>query len=177
MVRENPPIAETGRLQKNFQFTQRIIFTMKKRGMKSSLERLEVCTSRISKWAERAEKNQNVSLPKRSKLQFVDSLATIQDNASRVYQALSEHLCQEKPRHPTGLLLEQRLRRSQTRKRVQQYAIFQGTTMADQFNLNFCGEYCQTIPHFSMEFKIIESSSHTRYISFIDCKYPSQFHD
>jgi hypothetical protein len=158
----NPPIANTRFLQKNFEFTKRVIFTMRKNGIKTSLERLEACTKRIDTWIERAGKNQDELAPNRSKLNFTGSLSAIQENASRIYRALFQSWCKIKPQHPTLLLLEQRLKRPQLRRRAQQNSIFSATTESTCFNLSFNGECCLPLQRFNTEFRVVELPS--RYV-------------
>ncbi|KAI9761902.1 MAG: hypothetical protein M1840_001518 [Geoglossum simile] len=162
IVVANPPIANTLFLQKNFEFTKRVIFTMKKGGIKTSLERLEACTKRIDTWIERAGKSQDEPAPNRSRLNFAGSLSAIQDNASRIYCALFQSWCKIKPGHPTFLLLEQRLKRPQPRRRAQRGSIFSVTTDSTCFKLSFKGECCLPLQRFNTEVRIVELSSSTR---------------
>ncbi|KAH0551799.1 hypothetical protein GP486_006982 [Trichoglossum hirsutum] len=161
IVMANPPIAHTRFLQKNFQFTKRVMFTMKKGGIKTSLERLEACTKRIDTWIERAGKNQDEPAPNRSNLNFAGSLGAIQENASRIYCALFQSWCKIKPRHPTLLLLEQRLKRPQPRRRAPQNSIFNVTTESTCFKLSFNGDCYLPLQRFNTEFRIVELPSST----------------
>lgn len=152
----NPPIANSRFLHKNFEFGKIIIFTMRKSGIKTSLERLEACTGRIDTWIERAGKNLDEPAPNRSRLKFTDSLSTIQENASRIYYALCQSWCKMKPRHPTLLLMEQRLRRPQSRKKAQQNSALRMTTDSTCFKLSINGECCLPLQQFNTEFRVVE---------------------
>ena len=135
---------------------------MRKTGIKTSLERLEACTKRIDTWIERAGKNRDELAPNRSKLNFTGSLSAIQENASRIYCALIQSWCKIKPQHPTLLLLEQRLKRPQLRRRTQKNSIFSVTTESTCFNLSFNGECCLPLQRFNTEFRVVELPS--RYV-------------
>ncbi|KAL3468872.1 hypothetical protein BJX99DRAFT_265738 [Aspergillus californicus] len=156
IVVSNPSVANTSSLRNNFEFKQRIAFTMKKKSMKMSLERLETCTNRIDTWIQRADRIQDEHPVPRWKLSFTGSLSVIQQNATRVYQALVRHRCKGRTQHPTQLLLEQRLRRPR-RRIVQQHPVFSVVTESTCFKLSFDGECYQHIHRFDTEFRIVES--------------------
>ncbi|KAJ6120118.1 hypothetical protein N7523_004398 [Penicillium sp. IBT 18751x] len=109
IVFSNLQIANTPFCHKNFEFGQRIRFTMKKNRVKAALERLEACTSRIDIWTTRADRLQGETPQSRLKLKFSASLGTIQENATKVHQAISQNWCNDNPVHVARLLLEQRL--------------------------------------------------------------------
>ncbi|KAL4782602.1 hypothetical protein BJX76DRAFT_369047 [Aspergillus varians] len=92
IITSNLPGANTPFLKRNFEFNQRILFTMKKKAIKMSLERLEVCTNRIDTWIQRADRISDAGAS-RTRISFSDSLNTIQDNATRIYWALHQNQC------------------------------------------------------------------------------------
>jgi hypothetical protein len=137
---------------------------MRKGGIKTSLKRVEGCTERIDAWIERARKSQDEPIPHRSKLNFTGSLRTIQENASRIYGALSESWCKIKPRHPTFLLLEQRLKRPRPRRRGQQESVFHITAESTCFKLSINGECFLRSQQFHTEFRVTELPSRYDFI-------------
>ncbi|KAI9374699.1 hypothetical protein BJX61DRAFT_550929 [Aspergillus egyptiacus] len=88
IVLGNPVVANAPFLRQNFDFRQRVVFTMRKRSIKASLERLELCTKRIDSWVGRADRLQDESVSSRSKVTFTGRLDIIQRNATRIYRAL-----------------------------------------------------------------------------------------
>jgi len=129
---------------------------MRKGGIKLSLERLEGCTKRIDTWVERAEKNQDEPATYCSKLTFTGSLGAIQENACRIYCALSESWCKIKPRHPSFLLLEQRLKRPRPRRRGHQHSVFNTTAESTCFKLSISGECYPHSQQLNTEFRVAE---------------------
>jgi hypothetical protein len=130
---------------------------MRKGVIKASLERLEGCTKRIDTWVERAGKYQGELVIHRSKLNFTDSLGAIQENASRIYCALSEGWCKIKSQHPTFLLLEQRLKRPRHRRKWHQGSVFNMTSESTCFKLSINGECCPLSQQFNTEIRVVET--------------------
>ncbi|KIX93707.1 uncharacterized protein Z520_10613 [Fonsecaea multimorphosa CBS 102226] len=159
VVSSNLPIASTPNLRMNFEFRQRIKFTMKKNRVKTSLERLEACTSRIDAWVARADKLQEETPQNRLKLKFSASLDTIQENASKIYRAISRNWCTDKPVHVARLLLEQRLVRSKKRKRPSQPASVNVVAQASCFGLSLHGDCCASSGWLNSEIRIDELPS------------------
>ncbi|KAL4769996.1 hypothetical protein BDW60DRAFT_193364 [Aspergillus nidulans var. acristatus] len=91
IIFSNSQIATTPFPHKNFEFGQRIKFTMKKNRVKAALERLETCTRMIDAWTSRANRLQDETPQSCLKLKFSALLGTIQENATKVYQAISRN--------------------------------------------------------------------------------------
>jgi hypothetical protein len=149
----------------NFEFTKRVAFAMRKRGIKTNLQRLDECTRRIDTWIERAGKIQDEPTTRRSKLCFIDSVNEIQGNASKVYCALSQSWCKIKPRHPTFLLLEQRLKRPRSKKRRYQESVSGTEAGSTCFKLKINGECSQRLQQFDTEFRVAELPSRCEFLS------------
>lgn len=113
---------------------------MKKNRVKAALERLEACTRMIDVWTSRADRLQEETLQSRRKLKFSASLGTIQENATKVYQAISRNWCNDNPVHVARLLLEQRLVRSKKRKVPPQAATLNLVAQATCFGLSLRGD-------------------------------------
>ncbi|OQV08180.1 hypothetical protein CLAIMM_12493 [Cladophialophora immunda] len=156
VVASNLPTANTSNIRNNFDFRQRIKFTMKKNRAKTSLDRLEACTRRIDAWVARADKLQEETPQSRLKLKFSASLGTIQENASKIYGAISRNWCTDKPIHVARLLLEQRLLRSKKRKRPSQSAGVSSVAQATCFGLSLYGDCCAPSGWLNSEIRIDE---------------------
>ncbi|PVH93754.1 hypothetical protein DM02DRAFT_603527 [Periconia macrospinosa] len=149
----NQPIPNS---RNQFQFAKRLKFTMKKRSIKISLERLEQCTGRIGMWVERARKYQGEPAMCHSRLNFTESLDSIQRNASRIHNALSENWCRRKPRHSTYLLLEQRLKRSRPKRGGHHASVFGTISESSCFKLSISGDCCPPSQQLNTEFRVAE---------------------
>ena len=156
IVVDNPLVAKTWSVRENFAFTKRLQFTMNKKGVKTSLERLEKCTSRIDTWIGRAEKETDETVTRRAKLRFIGSLDAIQSNASKIYATLLQSWCKKEPEHPTFLLMEQRLKRP--RNRPKRYAhrasIFDLASEPTCFKVSIGGGCCPQTQHFHTELRV-----------------------
>jgi hypothetical protein len=82
---------------------------MKRRTVKTLLERLDKCNARLSGFMDKAGKIQDEVPGSRIKIKFVAPLECIQGNASKVHRVLFRSWCDTHPMHRAGLLLEQRL--------------------------------------------------------------------
>jgi len=131
---------------------------MKKNSVKVALKRLEACTSRIDNWATRADKMQDETPQSRLKLKFSASLSTIQENANKIYRAISRNWCADKRAHIASLLLEQRLVRPKNVKRHPQTASLNLVAQATCFGLSLHGECCASSQRLNSEIRIDESS-------------------
>ncbi|OAP56785.1 hypothetical protein AYL99_08897 [Fonsecaea erecta] len=161
VVSSNSPTANTSDLRKNFQFGPRVKFTMKKNRVKTSLEHLEACTRRIDAWAARADKLREETSQSRLKLKFSASLDIIQENASKIYRAISRNWCTDKPIHEARLLLEQRLVRSRKRKRPSPSTSVNIVAQATCFGLSLYGDCCASSGWLDSEIRIDELPSST----------------
>jgi hypothetical protein len=148
---------------------------MKKGLIKTDLERLEGCTRRIDTWIERAEKNQDEPATNRSKLKFTGSLGTIKENACKIHCALSQSWCKIKPRHPSFLLLEQRLKRPRPRRRGLQGSVSNTAVDSTCFKLSISGECCPHPQQFNTEFRVAEPPTRYDSISCAGNNLPSIF--
>ena len=95
----------------------------------------------------------------RLKLKFSASVGTIQENATKVYQAISRNWCNDNPVHVARLLLEQRLVRSKKRKRPVQAAGLNSVAQATCFGLSLCGDCKASSQWFNSEIRIDELPS------------------
>ena len=140
---------------------------MKKNRVKTALERLEACTTRIDTWVTRADKLEDETPQSRMKLKFSASLSTIQENASRIYRAISRHWCTDQSVHVACLLMEQRLVRSKNVKRRPQAASLNLVAKATCFGLSLHGECCESSQWLNSEIRIDELPlRYARLISF-----------
>lgn len=131
-------------------------FTMTKGGVKKSLERLEHCTKRIDTWVERAGKQQDEPTMSYSKLNFTEPLGSIQENACRIHDALSENWCKTKSRHSAFLLLEQRLKRPRPRRGGRYASVPGALPESSCFKLSISGDCCPLPQQFNTEFRVAE---------------------
>lgn len=159
IVFSNSQIANTPFLLKNFEFGQRIKFTMKKNRVKAALERLEACTRTIDAWTARADRLQDETPQTRLKLKFSASLGTIQENATKIYQAISRNWCNDGPVHVARLLLEQRLVRSKKRKRPLQTTGLNLVAQPSCFGLSLRGDCNASSQWLNSEIRIDELPS------------------
>ncbi|KAJ3540646.1 hypothetical protein NM208_g1556 [Fusarium decemcellulare] len=91
----NPPVPQTtSSNRRTFHFKQRVVFLMKRRQMKARLEELEDCNNTLYRFLEGAERiqanAQSVATSSRPCVQFVAPLRKIQQNAARLYRALTQ---------------------------------------------------------------------------------------
>ncbi|KAJ5521106.1 hypothetical protein N7463_001559 [Penicillium fimorum] len=170
-------VANTPFLHKNFKFGQRIKFTMKKNRVKAALERLEACTRTIDVWTSRADRLQDETPQSSLKLKFSASLGTIQANATKVYQAISRNWCNEKPIHVARLLLEQRLVRSNKRKRSPQAASVNLISQATCFGLSLRGDCNASSRWLNSEIRIDELPSSSVGTVRVTISVPEDDHD
>lgn len=126
-------------LRRRFYFRDRVAFTMKRRAINEKLEQLERCNSRLYGFLEKAEKIHAISQDgddhpggRKSRVQFVAPLRSIQDNASRVHQGLRRRWCADHDCHQAGLLLEQRI----VRRRKHRHGAFRNAGKKDQFSVS-----------------------------------------
>ena len=132
---------------------------MKKNRVKTALERLEACTRRIDAWITRADTLQDETPQSRRKLKFSASLGTIQENATKIYQAISRNWWADKPVHVARVLLEQRLVRSKKGKRPPQAASLNLVAQATCFGLSLHGDCCASFQWLNSEIRIDEFPS------------------
>ncbi|KAH9906047.1 hypothetical protein F4778DRAFT_728615 [Xylariomycetidae sp. FL2044] len=84
---------------------------MKRRQIKSALERMNSCSTRLYGFIERAEKLQDPPPPASSaRVRFATSVKEIQDGARRTVKAICQTWCKSHTTHSAGLLLEPRIR-------------------------------------------------------------------
>jgi hypothetical protein len=140
IVFSNSQIANTPFLKKNFEFRQRVKFTMKKNRVKAALERLEACTGRIDVWISRSDRLQDETPQSRLKLKFSAPLGTIQENATKVHRAISQNWCADNAVHVARLLLEQRLVRPKKKRRPLQAGSSNLVAQATCFGLGLRGD-------------------------------------
>jgi hypothetical protein len=132
---------------------------MKKNCVKTALERLEACTRRIDTWITRADALQDETPQSRLKLKFSASLGTIQENATKIYQAISRNWCTDKPVHVARVLLEQRLVRPKKWKKPPQAASLNLVAQATCFGLSLHGDCCASSRWLNSEIRIDELPS------------------
>ena len=135
---------------------------MRKGGIKASLERLEACTGRIDTWIDRAGRNMVELTSNRSPLKFIDLLDTIRENATRIYSALCQSWCKANPKHPTLLLMEQRLKRSRPIRKAQPDSVLSMVADSTCFKVSINEGCCLPLQQFNTEFRVVELSP--RYI-------------
>ncbi|KAL4739326.1 hypothetical protein BDV11DRAFT_187791 [Aspergillus similis] len=128
---------------------------MKKNRVKAALERLEDCTRRIDTWITRADRMQDETPQSRLKLKFSASLRTIQENATKVHQAISRNWCNDNLVHVAHLRLEQRLVRLKKRKRPLQAASSDLVAQATCFGLSLRGDCNASSQWLNSEIRII----------------------
>lgn len=126
---------------------------MKKNRVKTALERLEACTRRIDAWVTRADKLQDETPQSRLKLKFCESLGTIQENATKIYHAISRNWCTDEPVHVAHLLLEQRLVRSKPGRHSQSTGL-DLVAQATCFGLSLYGGCCDSSQWLNSEIRI-----------------------
>ncbi|KAF6839587.1 hypothetical protein CPLU01_01724 [Colletotrichum plurivorum] len=138
VVFANPPLSKTPVLRRRFYFRDRVAFTMKRRAINEKLEQLEKCNSRLYDFLEKAEKIHAISQDgddpagRRSRVQFVAPLRSIQGNASKVHQGLRRRWCSEHDCHQAGLLLEQRI----VRRKKHRFGTFRNAGKQNQFSVS-----------------------------------------
>jgi hypothetical protein len=132
---------------------------MKKNRVKALLERLEACTRMIDAWTTRADRLQDETPQSRLKLKFSASLSTIQENATKIHQAISRNWCNDNTVHVARLLLEQRLVRSKKRKRPLQAASLNLVAQATSFGLSLRGDCNASSQWLNSEIRIDDLSS------------------
>lgn len=142
---------------------------MKKNRVKAALERLEACTRSIDAWTIRADKMQDEAPQSDLKLKFAASLGTIQQNATKVHQAISRNWCNDNPVHVACLLLEQRLIRSKNRKRHLHTASLNLVAQATCFGLSLGGDCNASSPWLNSEIRIDELSSRYALLCLFRC--------
>ncbi|KAJ5175165.1 uncharacterized protein N7482_001042 [Penicillium canariense] len=180
VVFSNLQIANTPFLHRNFEFRQRIKFTMKKNRVKAALERLEACTRMIDAWTTRADRMQDEIPQSRLKLKFSASLGTIQENATKVHRAISRTWCNDNPVHVAHLLLEQRLVRSKKRKRplqTLQAASSNLVAQATSFGLSLRGDCNASSQWLNSEIRIDELPSRSAGTVRVTISGPEDDHD
>ncbi len=153
----NQPIAKSPHLRRNFEFAKQVAFTMKKKGIKANLKRVEECTERIDAWIKKAERNQGDDAVHHTKLDFID-LNAVQANASRLHRTISRSWCKAKPQHSTFLLLEQRLQRPRKKRKGQHSLTTACISGASCFKLSIRGDCFLHHPQFNTEVRIVEST-------------------
>ncbi len=146
-------------LRKSFEVRKRVRFTMKRRRVRSLLQRLNTCIIRLSSFTEKAEKLEDQVPETRSRLKFTAPLASIQENASKIYQALHRSWCTSNSPHSAVLLLEQRLVRPKKRKRVTQKPGLELVAEANCFGLCFHGRCVSQSKWLDTEFRLVEQPS------------------
>ncbi|KAH7135408.1 hypothetical protein B0J11DRAFT_575995 [Dendryphion nanum] len=156
MVLAHPSVANNQSLRK-FEFKNRMLFTMKKSTIKQNLERLEICTQRINSWIDRAGRFIDERPRQFSKLKFAESLSRIQENATKIHDALSQSRCKTKPRHPTLLLMEQRLKRPKMKKSSHGISLISTMSEPMCFKLSINRECHQSLVPFNTEFRVTDS--------------------
>jgi hypothetical protein len=132
---------------------------MKKKRVKAALERLEACTRKIDDWTTRADRLQDETPQSRPKLEFSASLDTIQENATKVHQGISQNWCNDNPVHVARLLLEQRLRRPRKTRRPHQAASLNLVAQATCFELSLRGDCNASSQWLNSEIRIDELPS------------------
>lgn len=138
---------------------------MKKNRVKAALERLEACTRQIDDWTTRADKLQDEVPQCRLTLKFSASLGTIQENAAKVHQAISQNWCDDTSVHIARLLLEQRLvRPMKKRKRSLETASLNLVAQATRFGLGLQADCNASSQWLNSEIRINELPS--RYATF-----------
>ncbi|PGH13361.1 hypothetical protein AJ80_06355 [Polytolypa hystricis UAMH7299] len=113
VVLANPPQSGTPILFKKFQFRNRVKFSMKRQRVRSLLERLDKCNTRLQNYTETAAKlaagEEEEPYQVHARVKFTAPLGCIQDNATKLHQALSRNWCTSHQSHRACLLLEQHL--------------------------------------------------------------------
>jgi hypothetical protein len=132
---------------------------MKKNRVKALLERLEACTKMIDTWTSRADRLQDETPQSRLKLNFSASLGTIQENATKIHEAISRKWCNDDTVHVARLLLEPRLVRSKKRKRPLQAASLNLVAQATSFGLSLRGDCNPSSQWLNSEIRIDELPS------------------
>ncbi|CAG8158296.1 unnamed protein product [Penicillium olsonii] len=149
---------------------------MKKERVKSALERLETCTTRIDHWATRADKLQDDMPQGRLKLKFSASLSTIQGNATKLHDGISRNWCNDTSTHVARLLLEQRIVRPKRNKRSLQAASLSLVAQATCFGLSLLGDCNASSQWLNSEMKIEEPPSSTGNVR-VTLSIPEDDHD
>ena len=107
IIAAHPPKIQQGKPPK-FEFRKRIKFTMKRKGIKKSLDDLTKSIHQLDIYLEKAEKlEEPYQAERRSK--FALPLHLMQQNAARLYDVLTRTWCSAHSTHSARLLLEQRL--------------------------------------------------------------------
>ena len=107
IIAANPPETQQGKLSK-FEFRERVKFTMKRRKIRRSLDDMRKSIEQLDTFLGKAEKLEE-SYKAYRKSKFVSPLHLMQQNAAKLYDALSRTWCSAHPTHSARLLLEQRL--------------------------------------------------------------------
>jgi hypothetical protein len=116
LVSKQPPAKKGGILRKNFDFKNRIKFTMNRQKIKTALDELQENINTLDKLHAKAERVQEVeALPTRGRSRFSLPLDVIRQNAERLYRVLSQSWSCPDHSHNSGLLLEQRLKKRKAR--------------------------------------------------------------
>lgn len=120
VIQANPLASSSPDPRRRFFFRERIKFTMKRQNLKERMNVLNISITRLTDFAQRAEKLDNSPPKQRCKVKFSAPLKAIEMNACRVHKVLLSSWCQSHASHRAGILLEERILR---RKRGSQMGI------------------------------------------------------
>jgi hypothetical protein len=156
LISQHPPAKKDGRLQK-FAFSESVKFTMKRRKMKESLVELKRCIEMVHDLQTKLDKLQPYRTPKPKV-----PVSEVQENAKKLYNALSRTWCENHSSHSAGLLLEARLpaRGPKRGQRTQRSLsnVYQGSTNC--FSLCLLQSTSSTSKKWlDVEVRLVESSS------------------